>query len=469
MIPQAQSNADCSRALWWPWVPVSCVFLLFCGKEAPPRDPLAEIEDAGRLIVLTRNAPTTYYQGREELEGFEYELATSFAEFMGVKAEFRVMETTTEIMEALAANQGHFAAAGLTRTPEREGRFAFGPNYYTVRQEVVCRRGFPIPRKVEDLYDRSILVPAGTSYEERLELLCMDYDQLSWSVTDSIETEQILEMVWDGDVDCTIADNNIVAINRRYMPELVVAFAISEAESLAWLVAPDYAPLVPLMEQWHGEMDRLWTLDQLEERYFGYTEIFDYVDIKRYHRRIENRLPRFEADFKVAALRYGFSWTLLAAQAYQESHWDVNARSPTGVRGIMMLTLRTSKQMGVVDRLNPKESIMGGSRYMAQLYERLPDEIVEPDRTWIALACYNVGYGHVMDARRFAVEKGLNPNQWSSLQETLPLLSKRDYYRRARYGYARGREPVRYVQRIRDFRDILERQLMQNVADPASE
>ena len=435
------------------------VALYTCHPPAPERDPIQEIKDAGQLIILTRNAPTTYYQGRDELEGVEYELAVSFANHLGVEPVFKIMDNTGEILEAIARNEGHIAAAGLTRTREREKRFSFGPDYQWVQQQVICRRWGPRPKSIEDLYGLSITVIANSSYDEQLDKLCLEYPDLSWTTTDEMETEQLLEEVWNQAIDCTVADTNIVDINRRYLPELVVSFALTEKQPLAWVLAPDFVALKPVLDHWYLEMEEAWEIDHLMDRYYGYAQIYDYVDIKRFHKRIEERLPEFLPVFKKAAERYGLSWTLLAAQAYQESHWDIHARSPTGVRGIMMLTQRTAKQLGVYDRLNPNESIMGGAKYLARIYRRLPEKILEPDRTWIALACYNVGYGHVMDARGLAIEEKLDPNLWRNVRRMLPRLSQKKYYRKLRYGYARGREPVRYVQRIRNFNDILDQRL----------
>lgn len=438
------------------------VFLLtmpFLGcRQPPPFDPVADIQAQGKLIVLTRNAPTTYYRNREdEKAGFEYELAASYAEFLDVELELRLMDSTAAILTAIANNEGHFAAAGLTRTLNREQRFVFGPDYQEVRQQVVCGRGQPPPAEVEDLLDRRITIIGNSSYEEELVRLREFFPELGWTTVNDMETEQILERVWQGLEDCTVADSNIVAINRRYYPELKVGFSLTGEQPLAWVLAPKYAGLRPTMEAWLDQEEQAWRLDELLERYYGYVEIFDYVDIKRYLRRIRERLPLYEARFKEASLRYGIEWTLLAAQSYQESHWNPRARSPTGVRGMMMLTLRTSKQMGVTNRLDPDESILGGAKYLRRMMRRLPDSIQEPDRTWFALAAYNVGFGHLMDARKLAEEEGLDPNSWRDLQTVLPWLSKRQYYKRTRYGYARGREPVRYVQRIRDFKDILDR------------
>ncbi len=431
--------------------------LISCSGVAPEKDPLEAIRTSGELIILTRNAPTTYYQGREELEGFEYELASSFAHWLGVKPVFKVMDSTSEILGAIAQNQGHLAAAGLTRTPGRDQVHTFGPVYDSVGQMVICRRKPNMPNSIAELEDLSLMVVGDSSYEEKLTRLKQEHPKLHWTTTYEFDTEQVLEMVWEGKIDCTLANSHVFSINRRYFPELEIAFPFSEKEDMAWVIAPEYHDLGPLLDQWLLELDLSWELDLIKDRYFGYIRIFDYVDNKRFVRRIRERLPVYQADFIEAAQDYQFPWTLLAAQAYQESQWVATARSPTGVRGLMMLTQRTAGQLGVLDRLDPRESILGGAKYLSQLYQRLPDSVQGQDRIWIALACYNVGYAHVMDACQLAEEKGLDPNLWQSLREVLPLLSQREYYRRLNSGYARGREPVRYVQRIRNYRDILER------------
>lgn len=172
-------------------------------------------------------------------------------------------------------------------------------------------------------------------------------------------------------------------------------------------------------------------------------------------RHMRTRLPRYVVMFKHEARRHDLAWHLLAAQAYQESRWNPRAVSPTGVRGIMMLTRNTSSAYGIENRHDPRASISGGARYFAWLMERVPPAIEEPDRTWVALAAYNVGLGHIHDARRLARQLGKDPNRWSDLREVLPLLAQKQYYRSLSHGYARGWEPVVYVKRIRAFEKLL--------------
>ena len=199
----------------------------------------------------------------------------------------------------------------------------------------------------------------------------------------------------------------------------------------------------------------------LRDEHFDIDE-FDYVDMRSFVRRIKSRLPALRPLFEQAAQEYDIPWTLLAAQAYQESHWNRRARSPTGVRGIMMLTQRTARELGVKSRLDPEQSIMGGAKYLYRLQKRIPDTVVGQDRWWYALAAYNVGMGHVHDARRLARKLERNPDSWLELRGVLPLLSQKKYYKDLKYGRARGSEPVTYVNKIRSYQNILHAQLARN-------
>lgn len=440
------------------WLMVVWVFAFLPGcRPAPKTGSLEDIQKRGFLIVMTRNAPTTYYEGRDGLAGLEYEMATSFAEHLGVQVEFKEKDTVPELLGGLAEGKGDFSAAGLTRTSARSEVYLPGPVYQMVRQQVVCRRGGARPKKPADLVGLPLTVIAGSSYVERLSELKSGHPDLTWIESETGGTEGLLEKVWEGKIPCTVADSNIVAINRRYFPELVVAFDLTEPEPLVWYFPGDAKEFKTAVEDWFEEFKDDGSLDLLLEKYYGFIEIFDYVDTRAFVRAIEQVLPHYRALFRKTATEFNIPWTLLAAQAYQESHWNPRAKSPTGVKGLMMLTRPTAKEVGVTNRLDPEQSLVGGARYLKKLRQRLPDDIVEPDRTWIALAAYNVGMGHVWDARTLARRLGKDPDRWSGLSEVLPLLSQKKYYKTVKYGYARGREPVRYVNRIRDYRDILEK------------
>lgn len=445
-------------------LPGAClIFAVACSPSNQAQKPsrsLAKIEESGTLVVLTRNAPTTWYIGRdEEPTGPEHDMVEAFAAHLGVKVEYKTKETIKAIIEGVESGEGDLAAGGLTITGERTSKFRFGPPYQDVTQQLVCRRDNVQPEDVGDLIGLKIQVIAASSYTERLRELKEKYPKLAWTETDEKDTEQLLHDVWQRKLDCTIADSNIVDINRRYFPELIAPLNLSKAESLGWMMSYELGDLQSAIEDWFGDYRESGQLAQLHEKYYGFFEVFDYVDIRKYIRRIDTRFPPYRAYFKQAAAEYKLPYTLLAAQGYQESHWQANASSPTGVRGIMMLTQPTARAMGVTNRLDPKQSIFGGAKYLARIRGRLPEEVKEPDRTWLALAAYNVGYAHLRDAQQLALTQGRNPNLWSDVNEILPLLSDKRYYTKLEYGYARGTEPVRYVQRIREYRLVLEKKL----------
>lgn len=449
-----------SQGLQWKLACLLCfsstaLLISGCSGWWGNEERLEKILNNKQLIVVTRNAPTVYYEGREGLSGFEYELINAYAESIGVKPVFVVKDNLTDMLAMVASGEADIAAAGLTQTEQRETDFLFSDPYYEVRQQVVCRRGGAQPDKLKDLVGLSLEVPAETSYVERLELLKQDLPELTWQVDTEHDTEFLLEKVWTRKIDCTIGDSNIVSINRRYFPELTVRFDISKPQQLAWMLPPAAEGLQDSVNEWLKDFRQNDGLKQLINRYYGFIEVFDYVNARVFKRRVNKLLPRYKTIFQEAANKYALDWTLLAAQAYQESHWDKRAKSPTGVRGIMMLTLTTAKELGIKSRLDPKKSIYGGAQYLSDLRERLPKTIEEPDRTWIALAAYNVGMGHIYDARKVARQEGKNPDLWHDMKEVLPLLAQKKYYKKLKYGYARGSEPVRYVDRIRDYQNRL--------------
>jgi membrane-bound lytic murein transglycosylase F len=444
---------------WAKLITTSLLFLVLltgtsCEQLAPGNE-LDAIKARGELRVLTRNNATCYFEGSNGPVGFEYELAKAFAEHLGVRISCVVTDNFHDMIPTLLRGEADLIAAGFTITDERKQKVTFSPAYMEVHQQVVGRRGGPAPDEVGDLVGKALWVHAGTSYEERLKELKKLYPDLSWMSVSGYETEEILEMVWRGMIPLTIADSNIVAVNQRYYPQLQILFNIEEGQQLAWAMHPQHRYLIGAVDNWFFRPDTSAMVQRLKQHYYGHLKVFDYVDLVKYHLRLRHRLPRYRSYFETAAAKYGLDWRLVAAQAYQESHWNPKARSFTGVRGIMMLTLKTAAALGVESRLDPRQSIEGGVRYLAKLRKRVGDGIPEPDRTYMALAAYNVGWGHLEDARRLAEQLDKDPDTWQDVRATLPLLRQKKYYRKLRYGYARGTEPVRYVDRIKTYYRIL--------------
>ncbi|MCF7971415.1 MAG: membrane-bound lytic murein transglycosylase MltF [Methylococcaceae bacterium] len=430
-------------------------------------DPvIKDIRKQGKLIVLTRNAPTTYYlDANDEPAGFEYDLSKALADSLNVEVEYKLYDNTSEIMRAISEGEGHIVAAGLTPSDSLNIEQISGPGYKTVQQQVVCHRDAKPPKDTAGLLGKSILIIAESGYQDSLLEQKENYPELIWQVTSNLSTEEVLEKVEKKEVDCTIINSNIMSLNRRYYPNLIVAFPISEARELAWMLPPDAEYFKQYVDDWFAKTEESSTLNILNERYYGFADIFDYYDNFIYLKRITSRLPRYETAFKQAAEQYELPWTLLAAQAYQESSWNAKARSSTGVGGLMMLTQKTAEAIGINKRMDPLQSIKGGAKYLDKMLQKIPDDVAEVDRIWFALTAYNVGFAHLLDARELAVRLGKSPNTWHDMKEVLPLLSQKQYYKKLKYGYARGAEPVKYIDRIRYYQDVLVNNLNKSVAD----
>jgi membrane-bound lytic murein transglycosylase F len=422
-----------------------------------PEPPLPPVQQSGELVVITRNSPTTFFEDASgNFAGLEHDLVELFARELGVKVKFVVASQFNEILPALQNRRAHMAAAGLTVTPDRQQIVRFGPPYQTIQQQVVYNSAMPRPRAAGDLIGKNIEVVAGSSYVERLLELRRKLPALQWKEVVSQESEELLAKVSEGTVDCTVVDSNILSLARNYYPNLAVAFTLGPPQQLAWAFPRDSDLF--LLEKSRDFFDRIekdGTLKRLIERYYGHIKRLESDDVSGFLDRIRSELPRFRRFFHEAHRITGIDWRLLAALGYQESHWDPLATSPTGVRGLMMLTEDTADRLKVTDRLDPAQSIIAGSRYLAALRDSLPGRIPEPDRTWMALAAYNVGLGHLEDARILAQRLKLNPDSWMDLKKTLPLLSQLAHYRTLKHGYARGGEPVIFVESIRNYFDIL--------------
>jgi len=175
-----------------------------------------------------------------------------------------------------------------------------------------------------------------------------------------------------------------------------------------------------------------------------------------FHKHIDTRLPHLRAPFEAAGRETGIGWRMLAALAYQESRWRPAAVSPRGAQGVMMLMPRTAKKMGVNNVFSPDENILAGAKYLAYMRERIPKRITDPDRTWLAIAAYNIGIGHLEDARIITQMRKKNPDRWSDVRVNLPRLSDPHWHARVKRGYANGRETLQFVERVSQFAAILE-------------
>ena len=431
---------------------LSLPILFSCAKK----NALERIKESGNITVITRNNAHCYYTYRDNPMGFEYDLAKAFSDYFGVSLNV-VTSHWEKLFDVLNGGGGDFIAASLTITPSREKLIDFSDEYLAIQQQAVIHTSNYKTRKIEDLKGKTIHVRRGTSYEERLNELKNEGLDITIQLHEDTPTEELIRMVAEKEIEVTIADSNVAFLNRRYYPDVKIAFPIEEQQSLAWAVKKGEAGLQKAINEFLKKIKEDGTFAKIYKKYYSNVEIFDYVDLKKYHRRLKTRLPKYKEIIKRAAEKHGFDWRLIAAMVYQESHFNPRAKSFTGVRGMMQLTLETAKEIGIKNRLDPKQSIMGGVKYLKELYERY-DGAKDPDRVLITLASYNVGHGHILDAQKIAKERNLDPNSWSSLEEILPLLRYRKYYRKTKNGYCRCTEAVRYVNRILSYYDILKRE-----------
>jgi len=426
------------------------------GTCSSPPPLLDQVLETGELRVVTRDSPTAYTISPDGPSGPEFDLTQAFADELGVALVIDPVASISEILPKLLSGDAHMAAAGLSITDSRREYLNFGHPYESVDIHLIYKLGTGKPRSIDDILDRSIEVMAGSSHVDLLEAIQASYPTLQWTENADIEVAELLSKVAMGQIDLTVADSPDFNIQRHFYPDLRVALDLDIGDPIAWAFPRGTADtLLARADDFLIKADRAGILAQVHDRYYGYTKKFDYVGTRNFIRHFENRLPRYREMFETAGDEWGVDWRLLAAIGYQESHWRSKARSPTGVRGIMMLTLDTAAYLGLDDRLDPKKSIFGGAQYYARQTERVADTVAEPDRTWMALAAYNVGFNHIKDARTIIEIQGGDPDTWIDMSEALPLLSQRKWYSQLPYGYARGWEPVLYVNNIRAYYNIL--------------
>lgn len=437
------------------------------------QDTISQIKSRGVLRVSTINSPLTYYTINQAPAGMDYELAKRFADYLGVKLKVTVRPNLSDLFDDLDEGKADVLAAGLNYNSERLTRYRTGPGYYNVSQQLVYRVDKPRPKNLGDLKGR-LTVASGSAYLSSLKSARSNqFPDLDWAISTDQSPKALLEAVADGKLDYTIGDSVTIALLQRIYPQLAVAFDVTDEEPVTWYMKQsDDDSLNAAMLDFFNGMGEEGAMARLEEKYLGHVGTFDYVDTRTFLRAIDSTLPDIKPLFEKYAS--GIDWRLLAAISYQESHWNPQATSPTGVRGMMMLTRNTAESLDVGDRTDPEQSIRGGSRYLQNMMEKVPQTIPEDERIWFALAAYNMGYAHMLDVRKLTARQGGNPDSWADVKLRLPMLSQKRYYTQTTYGYARGHEAYNYVENIRKYQISLvgylqeqEKRLAQQVAAQA--
>jgi membrane-bound lytic murein transglycosylase F len=441
MLQSIRSSTSRRTGVWSSvFTSLSIIGLVSCSPSEPPKKPWQE--ELTVIVIPSEN--------RIDAE-FSIQLSTLFAEHLHSKVKFLTLPPN-RVMQSIATNKAHFAASEL-RSNEGAG-IRFGPSYQTVIEQAVCR-GKPL-RHMTELLGKNIAVIDGSTQEAALREARKKFPGLHWRTRANQSPAQLLKEVAEGKLECTVVNEEQLALSRNYYPDLSSTLNISTPSNLAWAFSPNTdTELILEANKFFTIIQKNGKLHRLLDSYYGHSKQLGSGDAIEFITKMHTVLPHFRGMFEEAATLTRMKWQLLAALAYQESHWNPLATSSTNVRGMMMLTEDTADRMSVTNRLDPHQSIIGGAKYLLLLKDQLPLRIKEPDRTWLALAAYNQGYGHLEDARILAKQQGYNPDKWIDLKQVLPLLTQPAYFEQTKYGYARGGEAVFLVEIVRKHYELL--------------
>ena len=438
---------------------LASLLFVFFSHSPPPPSQLERVIDGGVLQVGGRLGPLTYYERDGIPNGLDYNILEAFAEELDVRVEYEIFDELSEQLQALNRNNPiDLAAATLSVTDERLQNYQFSRAYMDVDTVLIQHNQYERPQNMREVLDlgRSIVAIADSGHTELLRTMQAEFPDLSWQEEPDALMFQLMERAQNQEIDLAIIDSSIFDLEGSLFPNVEVALTLKQDDPIAFAFAQDNDnSLLDALDEFLDQYEVSGTLDNLLSNYLNPEPSIDVASSLLFNRRIEERLPEYEELFRSVAHEYDHNWVLLAAQAYQESHWNAKAVSPTGVRGLMMLTQPTANQLGV-NRLDPIESLEGGMRYLISLRDRLPERIEEPDRTKLALAAYNVGFGHMEDSRVLTERGGGNPDKWEDVEKYLPLLRQRQHFSTVKHGFARGTEPVHYVNNIYRYANILE-------------
>lgn len=424
------------------------------------------IQEKGVLTVGTVNNSISYFIDHSgQPSGLEYELSKAFADYLNVELQIVPLDNSDALFEALKNNEIDIAAASLMYQPKKLEQFQIGPTYYSSSWQLVYRKGESRPKDLNQITGKLAIVP-DSELAALLNAKKEKYPDLTWQSANKFTAEELLIQLTEGKVDYVIANSLDVSAIQQIKPNVAVAFDLTDESSVHWYLPNNsYSELQAALLDFMNSALEMGIIARIEEKYFNHLTQFNYVDTKSYLNAIENVLPKFAPLFE----KYSgdLDWRLLAAIAYQESHWNPDATSPTGVRGIMMLTKATAERMRITNRTDPEQSIKAGSEYLQLLIAQIPDTVPQADRIWFALAAYNMGLGHLLDVRRLTKNLGGDPDNWLDVKKNLPLLAEKRYYTNLKYGYARGHEAYQYVENIRRYENSIMNyyRLQQNKAE----
>lgn len=419
-----------------------------CTRLDPPGPEQPLIVGLPANPLFQQQAPPT-----EGMEGYSRDLTTLFAERLDVEVHYVVAPDYPTLLELVRERKVHFAAAVPARYGDPALRYT--PPLRETKQILVQHASALPINAPESLAGREISVMPGAPQIQALHGLKLDPPPVIIERTGVDELELLDRIARRHELAAT--DDLHLAVASNFQPDLSLALELPGKLAYVWAFEAGSASLLEQATRFIEAMRADGTLRQLDDRYFGHIRRLDGNDIAAFLANMRTRLPDYRHAFHEAQEITGIDWRLIAALAYQESQWDPLATSPTGVRGMMMLTEDTADRLRVTNRLDARQSIRAGARYLAMLMDELPEEIAHPDRLWFALAAYNLGMGHLRGARAFAPGLKRDPNLWVDMKHVLPLMARPEYYERLKSGRARGGEAVILVENVRNYYDVLSR------------
>jgi membrane-bound lytic murein transglycosylase F len=432
------------------------LLLIFTLGGCDGRGPTIESLRAGGVLrVALVSGPHNYRVHPDELVGFDVDLLRGFCALHGLRLEVDHVATRTQAVRLLTFRKVHLAAGLFPVLTPNDPGIQFGPSTSMLQAQLIYRSDEMRPREVADLINKKIETASGGGGAAALSKLAQTNVDLTWQVASRGFSDRLLSLVESHALDYAVVPSIDFKVLRRKYPRLAVGFSVGPVHATAWMLSVrTHNSVYQALTTFLLESENTRSRAALWDRYYDHLDGFDFIDARALLRAYDERLPKFRDAFIASAHRSGFDWRLLAALSYQESHWDPTARSRTGVRGLMMLTTVTAKELGV-SRLDPMQAIEGGTRYLENILARLPESIVGNERLWFALGAYNIGYGHMADARLITRRRGKDPNSWRDVREHLPLLANPSIAATTRYGLARGGETVHFIRRIRRYFDTI--------------
>ncbi|MDR0249994.1 MAG: membrane-bound lytic murein transglycosylase MltF [Burkholderiales bacterium] len=441
--------------------------LLACDR--PPTPPsslfLAEAQaatsrnDSPAFSVLTvafcSDPASWFVSGDGEFAGFEYDLLKQFTQEVRLELRPTSARNSVDLRTSLKKSRASLSAGLYRPNEDNDDSIVWTDSFYTAEPIVVYNTDIRRPKNWEQITGDTVAYLENSGMDSLVATLSETHSGIHWKPVAAPSADALLSLVDEGVYPYALVTSHKAALARNIYLNFAIAFSTGAKIEMAWALPAKKHYLLDSLNSFIDRAKEDGLIDRLAERYFHPLQQVPRFDAGVFQERIRNDLPLLRSMFHRAQEETGVEWRLLAAVAYQESQWDPFATSETGVRGFMQITENTARHLGVKNRLDPDESVQAAAGYLRNLKERLPDSIAEPDRTWMALASYNIGFGHLEDARRLARERNLDPNSWKDIKQTLPLLTQPEYYSRARYGYARGGMPVAFVDRVRAYYDIL--------------